>query len=374
MQRTLKEYWPLDKKGTHIFLVVSALVVIFVFIIFLKTVFTPFFIALLLAYILNPIVNFGEKFSVPRWISTFAIFICFSLMILFFITVIVPSFISEFKILTEQNDILKSAPSRVIKSVRDVFQSHLDTKTFNHINNTVNDTFNALQTSGTFLKDTSLTMSKSLFNGILLLPAQILNFLLIPFYLFFLLKSLNRQWLFIEEKLIPYDQKELIMRICNQIHISLSAFFRGRLIISLFLGTITWVGFIFLDVPFPFLFGFAIGFATFIPLLGLVFLAPALFFYWMSGATIGDLMILTAFYTAIQGLELFVLTPIILGHEVELHPLILVLALVICGSLFGGIGVLLAVPIASTAKILFYEFIFPSFIELSKKETHSPNP
>jgi predicted PurR-regulated permease PerM len=373
MRKKIQELWPLDKKGTHVFLVITALIVIFIFIITLKTVFTPFFIALLLAYILNPIVNFGEKFSVPRWVSTFVIFICFSLMLLFFITVLIPSFITEFQSLTVHNNIIKNAPLKTINSIKSFSHTFLEKDTIDRITQIVYDSFNALQTSGTFFKDTSLTMGNSILRGLLLIPAQLLNFLLIPFYLFFLLKSLNRQWTFIEEKLVPYDQKELIYRISSKIHTSLSAFFRGRLIISLSIGTITWICFIFLSVPFPFIFGFAIGFATFIPLLGLIFLFPALVFYWISGADLTGLLTLVILYTIIQSLEMFILTPIMLGQKVELPPLILVLSLVICGSLFGSIGVVLAVPIASTSKILFDEFIFPSFIELSKEETNSSN-
>ncbi len=373
MRKKIQELWPLDKKGTHVFLVITAIIFIFIFILTLKTVFTPFFIALLLAYILNPIVNFGEKFSIPRWVSTFIIFICFSLMVLLLITVLIPSFISEFQSLTGQNNIVKSAPLKIIDSIKSTTHTYLEKDTIEKITKVVYDSFNALQTSGTFLKDTSLTMGNSILRGLLLIPAQLLNFLLIPFYLFFLLKSLNKHWEFIEAKIVPYDQKELIFRIASKIHISLSAFFRGRLIISLCVGMITWICFIFLSVPFPFIFGFAIGFATFIPLLGLIFLFPALIFYWISGAGLAGLLTLVILYAIIQSLEMFVLTPIILGQEVELPPLILVLSLVICGSLFGSIGVVLAAPIASTSKILFDEFIFPSFIELSKKETNSPS-
>jgi predicted PurR-regulated permease PerM len=138
------------------------------------------------------------------------------------------------------------------------------------------------------------------------------------------------------------------------------------------IGAIAWVGLMFLKVPFAFFFGFAIGFATIVPLLGLVFLLPAIFFYGLAGAGWEQHLILIAFYSVLQGLEMLILTPFILGKEVELHPMVLVLSILTSGYLFGGIGVVLAVPIASTAKILLEEFIYPSFVELSRKGANSP--
>jgi predicted PurR-regulated permease PerM len=69
-----------------------------------------------------------------------------------------------------------------------------------------------------------------------------------------------------------------------------------------------------------------------------------------------------------EGFEGFVLTPIILSKDTGLHPLALLLALFIAGEVFGFFGVLLAVPIASIAKILFDEFVKPEIRALAKEK------
>jgi len=61
----------------------------------------------------------------------------------------------------------------------------------------------------------------------------------------------------------------------------------------------------------------------------------------------------------VQGLETVVLTPTIMGREVELHPVVLILALLLCGKLLGILGLILAVPIAATIRILAREFVLP---------------
>jgi predicted PurR-regulated permease PerM len=70
----------------------------------------------------------------------------------------------------------------------------------------------------------------------------------------------------------------------------------------------------------------------------------------------------------VQALQGAVLDPLILGREVELHPVILILAFLICGKILGFVGVLLAVPIASIGKILTQEFVMPSVAELAAEQ------
>lgn len=371
VRRKLSELWPLDRRGTHAFLVLSAILASFIFVIALEKVFTPFFIALLLAYILNPIVNFGEKYRIPRWCSTFLVFIFFIILILFFILVIIPSIAQEMKEISLHQGTFKNTPEILIQEFRVITKAYLDERAIEKATEIARSWADAVQTSGVFVKDAFLVAGKHILSKLGSFTGFLLSLLLIPFYMFFLLTSLNRIWDFTETYLMPYDYKDSILRITAKIHHSLSAFFRGRLLICLIMGNVSWLGLLYLNVPFPFLLGFSIGFATFIPLLGLLILLPALGLFWMSGAGFEDMLYLIIFYSLIQSIEMFILSPFLLGKEVELPPMILVLSLLVCAYLFGGIGFVLAVPIASTTKILFYEFIFPSFVELSKKNANS---
>ena len=90
-------------------------------------------------------------------------------------------------------------------------------------------------------------------------------------------------------------------------------------------------------------------------------------FYGLVGASLEQQILLVLFLHRGSGSGDVRSNPIYLGKGGELHPMILVMAILICGSLFGGIGLVLAVPMASTAKILIEEFVLPSFVELSKK-------
>ncbi|MBF0199479.1 MAG: AI-2E family transporter [Planctomycetes bacterium] len=372
MAKKLVELWPLDRRGTHAFMAASAIISFFIFVIALEFVFTPFFIALTLAFILNPFVSFGERLAVPRWASTFLIFILLTMMMIFFITAIVPSFIQEFNELSSNNDLFQGTPEELIARMREFAKTYVSPDVLVRVEEIIRSWFAALQSSGPVMRDTTFAMGGRVFAEISKITSLAMMALLVPFYMFFLLVSYNKINTFVQTYLIPYEYKEVILHILGKINQSLSAFFRGRLLVCLLIGTFAWLGLLYLDVPFPFIFGFAIGFATIVPLMGLLFLLPAIGFYWMAGADMEQMIYLIAYYSLLQGLEMFLLTPFILGKEVELPPMILVMSILSCGYLFGAIGVVMAVPIASTCKILFNEFIFPSFVELSKKNTNSP--
>jgi predicted PurR-regulated permease PerM len=82
--------------------------------------------------------------------------------------------------------------------------------------------------------------------------------------------------------------------------------------------------------------------------------------------TIGRTFLLVAgLYAAIQVLEGVLLQPAIMGKETGLHPIGIILALLVCGQLFGVFGMLIAVPIASTAKILFEDYVWPMFSDVA---------
>lgn len=190
-----------------------------------------------------------------------------------------------------------------------------------------------------------------------------LNLVLIPIYAFFLILAMTPIRTGVRENL-PAWQRDKVLRIIADIEKVVAAFFRGRLLVCLICALITWFGFTAIGwfgapVPYAMLFALLIGLATAVPFAGLLFLIPAVLLNLVeggSGATAGAMI---AVYFTVQGMESFVLTPGIMGREVELHPVTLIVAMLLCGKLIGVLGVILAVPIAASARILAREFLWP---------------
>ena len=192
----------------------------------------------------------------------------------------------------------------------------------------------------------------------------VINIILVPIYGYFF--SLNLRG--VSETIaahIPLKQRARTLRILSEIHASVGAFFRGRLAICGILGVISAIGFGIAGVPSFLVLGLLMGLATAIPLASGVVLVPVFVLlyladpagtwpYWTAGIT----------YLLIQGLEP-VLIAAIMGKGVEMHPVLIVVAIFAFGTLLGGVGVVLAVPLAATARILGREFVYPQVRRLA---------
>jgi predicted PurR-regulated permease PerM len=190
-----------------------------------------------------------------------------------------------------------------------------------------------------------------------------INLLLIPIYSFFLLLGMPRIRTFIKHYL-PAIHKPQIVRITREIEKVVAAFFRGRLLICTICSLVGCLGFLIIawfgvHVPYGMLWGIGIGMATAIPLAGVLFLIPAVALTMMApNAGLMDLVAVVAVYGVVQGLEACLLSAI-MGREVELHPVTLIVALLLCSKLLGILGLILAVPIAASFRILLREYFWP---------------
>jgi predicted PurR-regulated permease PerM len=190
-----------------------------------------------------------------------------------------------------------------------------------------------------------------------------LDILLVPIYALFLLIAMPAVRKGVH-RYLPLWHRDQFIRIIRDIEKVVAAFFRGRLIVCLICAALTYIGFLAVGftgtgVPYAALFSLFIGLATAVPLAGLLFLVPALVMTGLDGGSALTVALVGIVYVVVQVLETVVLTPTIMGREVELHPVTLIIALLLCGKLLGILGLILAVPIAATVRILAREFFWP---------------
>jgi predicted PurR-regulated permease PerM len=200
----------------------------------------------------------------------------------------------------------------------------------------------------------------------------VLNLILVPIYGYFFSLNLRYVSQTIAEH-IPVRQRERTLRILSEIHASVGAFFRGRLAICGILGVISAIGFGVAGVPSFLVLGLLMGLATAIPLASGVVLVPVAVLLYVTGAQPWQFWTAGITYLLIQGLEP-VLIAAIMGKGVEMHPVLIVVAIFAFGTLLGGIGVVLAVPLAATARILGREFVYPHVRRLAGLDDAGPGP
>jgi predicted PurR-regulated permease PerM len=131
------------------------------------------------------------------------------------------------------------------------------------------------------------------------------------------------------------------------------SFLLGSLLIGLTIGAISTLVFALLHLPYFYFTGFLSGFLSLVPYLGII-LAPLP--PMLAGADVigvKDTLLILAVVTVLHVIAVNLLYPKVLGNRLRLNPVVLTIALLFWGWLWGGVGLLLAIPITAAMKITF---------------------
>jgi predicted PurR-regulated permease PerM len=170
---------------------------------------------------------------------------------------------------------------------------------------------------------------------------------------------------------VPQNHRDRTLRILAEINQVVGAFFRGRVAICAILGILAGIGFAIAHVPSWLVLAAVMGIATAIPLAAIFVMVPVCLLLYLSGADSWQYIAVGLTYLVVQGLEP-VLVAVIMGAGVEMHPVILIVAILAFHQLFGAAGALLAVPLAATARILLREFLYPQVRRMAGLDTTGP--
>lgn len=185
----------------------------------------------------------------------------------------------------------------------------------------------------------------------------IINFIIFSVVSVYLLKDFNTIAQHIKT-IFPVSKRDQAMNILSKVNNNLRYFLRGQLIVCLILSLIYSIGLTIAGIPLSFLIGFIGGFGNLIPYVGTgtgIVLASALALFQFHDFTHIVYVLIT--FGVGQLLEGTAITPRIMGKGLGLSPVMVILAILICSQLFGFLGLLLAVPIASTVKVFVDEII-----------------
>lgn len=180
----------------------------------------------------------------------------------------------------------------------------------------------------------------------------LLSLLIVPVVTFYLLRDWGR---LIEaiRGLLPRSVEPTVSELARDADERLGAFLRGQLLVMLALGLIYWVGLWLAGLELAFIVGMLAGLVSFVPYLGVVvgvvLAGVAIVFQTQE---LLPLVPVLAVFAVGQVLEGTVLTPLLVGDRIGLHPVAVIFAVLAGGQLFGFLGVLLALPVAAVLAVL----------------------
>ena len=307
----------------------------------LGDVILPFVLGGAVAYFLDPVADRLEAMGASRALATGIITLVALLIFVVLLLLVVPTLINQ------AIDLFNIAP----KVFQD-FQAFL-TQRFPELL----DQDSTLRQSLTSLGETIQSKGGQLLQGALSSVGSLINvvmlFVIVPVVAFYLLYDWDNMVGDIDD-LLPRDHAPIIRRLAGEIDATLASFIRGMGTVCLILGTYYAIALMLVGLQFGLVVGAVAGLITFIPYVGalvggLLAIGLAFFQFWGDWLSIG---LVAGIFVIGQVIEGNVLTPKLVGDSVGLHPVWLIFALSVFGSLFGFVGMLVAVPVAAAIGVL----------------------
>ncbi|MGJ8585077.1 MAG: AI-2E family transporter [Marinosulfonomonas sp.] len=307
----------------------------------LGDVILPFVLGAAVAYCLDPIADMLERVGFSRVLATVTITLVALFVLIIVSLLILPTLVQQ---LSDLIEVLPTYISSFGNYITQRFPDLLDG------NSQLSQTTTAI--AETLQSKLGTVLSSVLNSATGVINAAVLVFL-VPVITFYLLMDWDRMVAEIDS-LLPRDYAPILRQLANEINLTLAAFIRGQGTVCLILGTYYAVGLMVVGLQFGLVVGFVAGLISFIPYVGalvggVLAIGIALFQFWGEWVWIGAVAGVFFFGQMLEG---NVLTPKLVGGSVGLHPVWLIFALSVFGSLFGFVGMLVAVPVSAAIGVI----------------------
>jgi predicted PurR-regulated permease PerM len=346
---------------------------------FLRAVIMPFLLAILLAYVFEPLMRILGKISVrqkrlPRYVSVAIIYLGFALLLYVFVTVFAPQIYMEVSRLAKDatmliNTIDEETIAEVGLEIELFFRRYdlpieiVPPTHFSHVwpeptsrhhlisidlsvvsQNIINNIINYTKSESKNLIFSVQMLFTKFFSSIFMI-------LLVLMITAFILVDIQRimQFMF---RLVPAHRQSGFSVFLSQVDVRLSGVVRGQLIICLINAILTLIGLLILDVNFAFILATLAGIFSLVPIFGSIISTVPIVLVALTSSPLTALLAL-GWIVFIHALEANLLNPKIMGDSAKIHPILIILALLAGKHYYGIIGALLAVPLTSIIGTIF---------------------
>jgi len=312
----------------------------------LSPVLMPFVFAAMLAYLGDPLTDKLETYRLSRTNAVIVVFFVMALVFVLALLLLIPQL--EYQV----ERFLSSLPAyaawvneTVIPWLKHRF--HLAIKPID-INQIINVIKSHWEQAGGIAATAMTSISHS--GGVI--AAWLMNLLLIPVVTFYLLRDWDGLVVNVHN-LLPRRVADTASKLAGEVDTVLAAFVRGQFYVMLALGCIYSIGLWITGLDLALLIGMLAGLVSFVPYLGsIVGIVMACVAALVQFHELINLVPVVIVFMIGQALEGMVLTPMLVGDKIGLHPVAVMFAVMAGGQLFGFLGILLALPVASVIMVL----------------------
>ncbi len=307
----------------------------------LGDVLLPFIVGGAIAYFLDPVADRLQRAGLSRVAATTAISLVALLAVILLVLAVIPTLVNQLTALVNSApEIARKLQAFLVERFPDLADS---TSTMRQ---TLANIAATIQARGGELANGLLSSALGVISAVVFI-------VVVPVVAFYLLLDWDKMVARIDA-MLPLDHAPAVRRLAREINVVMAGFVRGQISVCLLLGTFYSIALMVAGLQFGLIVGAIAGAITFIPYVGSIIggtlaVGLALFQFWGDWLSIG---IVAAIFVIGQFIEGNILTPKLVGKSVGLHPVWLLFALSAFGSVFGFVGMLIAVPVAASIGVL----------------------
>lgn len=333
----IKRYFSNEEVVVFLLLMIATLCAIA----FWGGILAPVLVAIVLAFLLQGMVDGLKKMGMGHTLSVFVVFFAFLAACGVFVGMMVP-------IIWRQAVRLVQDSPRMFTDIRDAIQTfaegHTDFINEAAINEVINSLANESTNLGQWLVSFSLSSIPSLFSLMIYL-------VLVPLVMFFLLKD--------QKKILEYmtswlpKERRMMRNIAHEMNDQIANYIRGKFIEMLVVGAVTYVVFLIFGLKYAELLALLVGLSVLIPYIGAAAVTvPVVIVAFYQFGTDSQFIYVVVAYLIIQALDGNVLVPLLFSEAVNLHPLAIIIAVLFFGGIWGFWGIFFAIPLATLVKAI----------------------
>ncbi|MEM9303463.1 MAG: AI-2E family transporter [Pseudomonadota bacterium] len=312
----------------------------------LAPVLTPFGLAALFAYLGDPFVDWLEQRGASRTIAVVIVFLALTVIIAIGLLVLVPALEKQLAQLIQRLPAmirwLEGHARTILGTIVGPDTDLLNTQAL----------IDMVREHGQEVGGVAASILTSLSRSGMVLLTVVMNLVLVPVVTFYLLRDWDVMIQRIRE-LIPRTVEPTVSKLAKDSNGVLGAFLRGQLSVMVALGVVYSIGLWAVGIELGLLIGMVAGLISFVPYLGsIVGVGAGVVAAMFQHQDVLHVVLVLAVFGVGQALEGMVLTPLLVGDRIGLHPVAVIFAVLAGGQLFGFIGVLIALPAAAVINVL----------------------
>lgn len=327
----------------QVIILIFLLLVTFILFLAFGQMLMPVFLAILIAFLLDGVVEWLKRLHLSRNAGVYIVFLLFLTLLFALLIILLPIISRQIAQLLQELPAMAARVKEEMLLLPQKFPGIVSQERISHFMALLGSEFN--DAGGGFI----IKLSVSSLRGLIMILVYLI---LVPFLVFFFLKdkALIFDWI---RGLLP-EERALTIRVWKEVNQQFLNYLRGKILEIIFVWAITYATFSVLGLRYSMIISLLVGLAVLVPYIGatVMFIPVVLlaFFQWGIGAQ--TLSVVVA-YAVLHALDGNLIAPLLLSEVVNIHPVAIIVSILVFGGMWGFWGLVFAIPLATLLHAVF---------------------